>query len=172
MKDKNIFCDEEIEAIKNFFIVRCETISVAESVTSGLIQTSMSIAQDARKFYQGGISVYNLGQKCRHLSIDPIFAQNCDSVSKRVASDMARNVCKLFTSDWGIGITGYATKTPESDNKLFAYWALSYRGEIIIDRKIDGQKYAKETSLNTQLFYTKTLLQNFFEALKNGELDV
>jgi nicotinamide-nucleotide amidase len=45
------------------------TIAVAESVTSGNIQAVLSLAKDATAFFQGGITVYNIGQKCRHLLV-------------------------------------------------------------------------------------------------------
>ena len=78
--------------------------------------------------FQGGLTVYNLGQKCRHLGVNPIQALECNCVSDKVAVEMAISVCKLFTSDWGIAITGYSTPVPESDNKLFAYFAIAFQG--------------------------------------------
>ena len=104
--------DKIIEDIKNLLIRRGQTIAVAESLTSGHLQVALASAQNASKFFQGGITAYNLGQKARHLKIEPIHAENCNCVSEKVASQMALNVVDLFSTDWSIGITGYAAPVP------------------------------------------------------------
>lgn len=114
-----------------------ETLAVAESVTSGLLQAAFSLAEEATSFYQGGITAYNLGQKSRHLKIDPIYAEACNCVSERTAIEMANHVCELFSSTWGIGITGYAAPIPELGVKtLHAYFAFSYSGGKSYSKKI------------------------------------
>src|SRR5688500_8216804 len=120
-----------IQVIGNILIERQQSIAVAESVTSGHMQVALSTATDAVKFYQGGITAYNIGQKSRHLHVEPIHAIACNCVSEQVACEMALQVCNLFNSQWGISITGYASKVPESNNELFAFYAIAYAGKII-----------------------------------------
>ena len=153
----SLFNNTIIETIKDRLIARSETIAVAESVTSGLLQLALSEAENAANFYQGSITVYNLGQKSRHLFIEPVHALSCNSVSEKIAGDMALNVCRLFTSDWGVGITDYASPVPESGNKLFAYYAVSCRGAIVLANKIIP---AKDTPLKIQLLYVRYLLKD------------
>ena len=86
--------------LRNYFINHCQSIAVAESVTSGNLQAIFSQVKDAAKFFQGGITTYNIGQKYKHLNVDPIHAIACDCVSLQVAENMSLNVCKLFNSDW------------------------------------------------------------------------
>jgi nicotinamide-nucleotide amidase len=150
-----------IQTIGNILIERQQSIAVAESVTSGYLQVALSAALDAAKFYQGGITAYNLGQKSRHLQVEPIHATACNCVSEQVACEMALEVCRLFTSDWGLAITGYASKVPESNNELFAYYAICYAGKILRSGKIEILDGAAE---QIQSFYTKELLKNL-EAL-------
>ena len=64
---------EEIEAIRRIFIEEQKTIAVAESVTAGLLQGAFSQATDARLFFQGGITAFNVGQKCRWLYVQSII---------------------------------------------------------------------------------------------------
>jgi len=117
---ENLFDKTLVNNIKDIFIKHRETISVAESVTAGLLQCALASADNAIQYLQGGLTAYNLGQKSRHLQIDPIYAQSCNCVSDVIARKLAINVCDLFCSDWGIGITGYASAVPESDYKIFA----------------------------------------------------
>lgn len=78
-----------IQSIGNILIERQQSIAVAESVTSGHMQAALSTAPDAAKFYQGGITAYNLGQKSRHLHVEPIHATASNCVSDQVAHEMA-----------------------------------------------------------------------------------
>ena len=157
--------DPVIQSIGNILIERQQTIAVAESVTSGNIQLALAVAVDASKFYQGGITAYNLGQKSRLLDVDPINAMACNCVAEQVAHEMALNVCKLFISNWGLAITGYASKVPESNNELFAYYAIAYGGAIKQSGKIeppDGEPG------EVQKFYTTQLLKEYEAVLKHA----
>src|SRR5437764_13461306 len=130
-KDIVLINDLEVNRIKDNLIRRSETLAVAESVTSGILQTAFATAMDASKFFQGGITAYNLGQKSRHLHINAIHAETCNCVSDRVAIEMAVGVCSLFSSDWGIAVTGYATIDPEVKmEQPFAHFAIAHKGKI------------------------------------------
>ena len=74
---------------------------------------------------------------------------------------MCVQVCSLFSSDYGIGITGYAARVPEKNiNELFACFAISFRGEVILSEKIFTDK---EEGLPAQLFYINTVLRKLKE---------
>src|SRR5689334_221261 len=92
---------ENSRRIGKLLCARKETIAVAESVTSGQLQTFLSLPDRAMDFFQGGLTAYNLGQKTKHLDVDPIHAFACNCVSERVASEMANNIRLMFNSDWG-----------------------------------------------------------------------
>jgi nicotinamide-nucleotide amidase len=147
-----------IEKIKDRLLARHETIAVAESVTSGHVQAALSLADNASDFYQGGITAYNLGQKCRHLHIEPIQALSCNCVSQKIATEMAKQVAGLFVSDWSIAITGYAAPVPElSIKKLFAYYAICHRNKLTEGRIIHIAAPLKP--LDAQLYYTEKILK-------------
>lgn len=142
------------------------SVAVAESVTSGLLQCAFSNIPDASLFFQGGMTVYNVGQKCRHLLVEPLHAIACNSVSERVAQDLAHNVCKLFTSNYGIGIVGYAATVPKKNiHSLFAFYAIAFEGKIVKAEKITTKE---EEGFPAQTFYTETVLQNFLLILETS----
>jgi PncC family amidohydrolase len=155
---------EEINHIRRFLIKNGQTLAIAESVTSGHLQAAFSLADDARSFFQGGITTYNLGQKCRHLNVDPIEAIKCDCVSDAVAQQMSIQVAKLFISHYGIGITGYAAKVPEKNiHSLFAHFAISHQGKILFSDKIAAPD---DDALQVQLYYTRQIISAFRTQLK------
>ncbi|MBV9987740.1 MAG: CinA family protein [Chitinophagaceae bacterium] len=159
-----IFPKQTLDQIRDILVERKQTVAVAESVTSGLLQAAFSNATDAALFFQGGITAYNLGQKCRHLCVEPIHALDCDCVSEKVSVQMATEVCRLFTSHYGIGITGYATPIPEKKvTELFAHLCIVHNGTIMLAKKIDP---ADKTALDAQLHFTGTVMDEFLKTLQ------
>jgi nicotinamide-nucleotide amidase len=159
----DMFDTAVINGIKDLMIEREESISVAESVTSGLLQTALGSAENASQFFQGGITVYNLAQKFRHLHVEPIHAENVNCVSDKVSVQMSVNCGQLFSSQWAIAITGYASPVPEGDNKLFAYFAVSFNGKVLEHRRIQSNM---EPGMETQIWYTNEVLKRLLELVK------
>ena len=162
VKDR-MFNRESVEKVRKPLLERGQTIAEAESVTAGLLQAALASAEEASKIFQGGITVYNIGQKSRHLDIDPIHAADCNCVSSKMATDMATSVAKLFTAHWGIGITGYATPVPESGDAIFAHISITLNGEEKLARRIDG---GDRIALDAQLHFVEEVLRGLEEALR------
>jgi nicotinamide-nucleotide amidase len=104
------------------------TLAVAESLTCGRLQARIGSIPGASDFFLGGITAYALEEKVRHLGVDRGEAEAVNSVSARVAEQMARGACVLFGSDLGVGTTGYAE--PSAERRIpepFAWWALARR---------------------------------------------
>ncbi len=144
--DQENIRSEQLGNIANLLRLKKESIAVAESVTAGLLQYSFSTAKDASQFFQGGITAFNLGQKTKHLNVEPIQAEGCNCVSEEVAQQMALGVALLFKSRWGIGVTGYATAVPESENKVYCFYAISKGNKIMRTEKISTETYEGESA--------------------------
>ena len=158
------FPDALIENIRQVLIANNESIAVAESVSSGLLQTALSTATEALKFFEGGITAYSIEQKCVHLNVNKAHATATNAVSDRVASEMALGVSKLFRTNWGIGVTGYATPVPESEFKLFAFIAISHNNHVVFSKKLETGNHEP---LSIQLFYVDEVLAAFSKILSD-----
>ncbi len=149
--------EDTIDRIAKRLIRTKQTIAVAESVTAGNIQAALSSAENAALFFQGGMTVYNIGQKCKQLDIDPILAESCNAVSQKIADQLSVNISRQFLSTYGMGITGYAAPFPEKGiSEMFAYLSISKNAEVIASKKILA---ANDVALNVQLFYTEEILK-------------
>ena len=158
-----LYDEKVLNNIKQILCSQKLTLSVAESVTSGYLQAAFSSAKDASTFFQGGITAYNAGQKTRHLNIEPIAALKNDCVTQQVACEMAVQVNKMFLSDYGISVTGYAAEMPEKGiNDLFAFFCISFKGKILLAKKIKTNK----SSVDAQLDYTNQVIVEFEKLLK------
>ena len=91
--------------------IKCITISVAESCTSGLIASSLSQIPGSSNSFLGGIICYSDLSKINLLGISPKLINEKSSVSEDVCFEMAQNVRNKFNSDYSIATTGYAGPT-------------------------------------------------------------
>lgn len=154
-----------IGSIREKLIHVDEKVSVAESVTAGLLQAALASAETALKFFEGGITVYNINQKVRHLGVNKQKAEECNCASQQTAEEMAAGVCRLFKTEWGISVTGYNTAVPESDFKLFSYFSIVRGNEIQVSERID---LTNEKPEEAQLKYVDIILRRFREVLSGS----
>ena len=158
-----IYRADIISSIKDILVQKQETVAVAESVTGGHLQAALSGAVEAAKCFHGGITTYNLGQKTRHLNVDPILCEQNNCVAERIAQQMAIGVCTKFISHYGIAITGYASIVPECEKEgLFAWVAIAHNGVIVLSQKISS---AEKEPYQVQVDYTNTVLELFNKVL-------
>ncbi len=160
MKFQHSLLNEISRSLKNTH----ESISVAESVTSGYLQFSFSQMKDASEFYKGGLTAYTLEEKVNLLNVDKTEAEKVDCVSQNIADQMAFNVAKLFNSDWGIAVTGYATPVAESQFKIFAYFTIVFKNKVIVAEKIELDD--KTDALTAQIYYAEFILESLNKNLK------
>jgi len=104
------------------------TLAVAESVTAGRVQALVASVSGASEFFLGGVTAYTLGQKVRHLGVDPAHAAAVNCVSARVAAEMARGARALFDAEVALATTGYAEPAPAAGvTAPMAHWAIAGR---------------------------------------------
>jgi len=151
-----IYPTELLDAIRTALVDSHRTIAVAESVTAGLLQNAFSQATDARLFFQGGMTVYNVAQKCRQLDIEPILAEQNNGVSERVAIQLATHITKAFCSQLGIALVGYAAPVPEKQvMDPFAWYAIYADGQLLEACQVPG---VDGGPLDNQIHYVQTVI--------------
>ncbi|QQV04053.1 MULTISPECIES: CinA family protein [Chryseobacterium] len=153
------FQQKLLNYISESLITSNETISIAESVTSGLFQLAFSQMPNASLFYKGGITTYTVDEKVKLLNVNEEEANLCDCVSDTIADQMALGVAQLFDTDWSIAVTGYANPIRNSAFKIFSHYSIAYKGEIILSRKLE--LHPKTQPLEAQQYFTEFILGCF-----------
>ena len=92
-----------------------KTISVAESITGGMIASSIVDVSGASSVLYEGVVTYSVQAKCRRLGLNPHFVDQYGVVSQQVAQEMALGLLKNG-SDVAVATTGYAG--PSADNGM------------------------------------------------------
>ena len=84
------------------------TISVAESLTGGLVAASLTRIPGSSAVFKGGIIAYRDETKEQVLKVDPALIIKFTSISDPVAQSMATNIREIMNTDIGIATTGVA----------------------------------------------------------------
>ena len=105
------------------------TLAVAESLTCGRLQARIGAISGASGFFLGGMTAYTIDVKASQLGVYRAEAAAVNSVSSRVAEQMAIGACRLFGADLGVATTGYAEPSAEWGVVApYAWWGLARRG--------------------------------------------
>ena len=92
-----------------------KSISVAESCTSGIIASKLTLFEGSSSFFKGGVVVYSDTSKHKVLGVSKNLIKEKSSVSKQVAKSMAEKVSEKFNSDFAISSTGFASETKNKE---------------------------------------------------------
>ena len=84
------------------------TVSVAESLTGGLVAASLTQIPGASAVFKGGIIAYRDETKEQVLKVDAALITKFTSISEPVAQSMATNIREIMNTDIGIATTGVA----------------------------------------------------------------
>ena len=129
------------EKIQSQFLLKNQTLSLAESCTGGEISARLAKIPGASKYFVGSIISYQTQSKSDLLSIPQNIIERNSVVSKQVAEMMAQNVRKKFNSSIGVATTGNAGPSKgDSDAEIGTVWiAISSDKRIISERFTFGK---------------------------------
>ncbi|MBN1493248.1 MAG: competence/damage-inducible protein A [Candidatus Omnitrophica bacterium] len=96
------------EVVLNAFRQKSKTLGVAESCTGGLIAKTITDIAGASRVFKGGVVTYSNDSKSGILNIPEGAIKKYGAVSGYVARSLARGACRVFSADYGLGITGIA----------------------------------------------------------------
>ncbi|MBG9981983.1 competence/damage-inducible protein A [Aerococcaceae bacterium DSM 111020] len=87
---------------------RNESLSLAESLTGGLVMHSLSSVSGASKVLYGGFNTYQTLSKQQLLNISSEILEKYTVVSEEVATAMAEHTRNLTDTDYALALTGVA----------------------------------------------------------------
>lgn len=89
-----------------------QTISVAESVTGGLICARLTSIAGSSDYFAGGIVSYSTVVKVNQVGVPPGIISQYGSVSRQTACSLAEEIRKRFKTDISLSATGAAGPSP------------------------------------------------------------
>ncbi len=142
-----------------------KTVSTAESCTSGLLAAKLTDIPGSSKYFIGGVNSYSNEIKVKFLNVKKKMIENYGAVSEQVAFEMAKNVRKIFKTDFGLSITGIAGPYGGSKEKPvgLVYFGVSTPQKTVIEKRIflnKERKFIRNASVNTSLFILLKMLKS------------
>jgi PncC family amidohydrolase len=89
-----------------------QTVSVAESLTGGLVSSHLTSAPGSSDYFIGGMVAYSPRIKVTQVGVPAALISQYGVVSKEVALSMAEEIKKRFRTDIGLATTGVAGPAP------------------------------------------------------------
>jgi nicotinamide-nucleotide amidase len=105
------------EVVAKLFFAKEITLATAESCTGGLLAHTLTNVPGSSRFFLQGLVTYSNRAKTDVLGVNPKRIRDFGAVSEEVARSMSENIRRLAASTLGVGITGIAGPTGETDDK-------------------------------------------------------
>jgi nicotinamide-nucleotide amidase len=121
---------------------RGETLACAESLTGGLVCAAVTDVPGASAVLRGGVVSYATEVKSSVLGLDPALLARVGAVDADVARQMARSVCRVVGSDWGVATTGVAGPDPQDGAAVGTVFVAvaGPRGSKVHEHHFDGDR--------------------------------
>lgn len=149
---------------------RSQTVSVAESLTGGLVAAALVAIPGSSAVFSGGIIAYSAQIKQRLVDVPSEVIGAHGVVSGEVARALAEGVRQRCGTDWGVGTTGVAGPEPHGGRSPGVVWlAVSGPDDEIARRyRFSGDRdHVRAASVERVLY----LLDGLLHASANTESD-
>ena len=152
--------------IGNLLAQQHKTLVTAESVTGGMIASSLVAIPGASKYFKGSFVTYSAEAKQKMLGVSKETIANHSVVSKEVACEMAISAREKMNTDYAIAVTGNAGPTTDDTDKSVGdvFIALAAKSGISVQNFNFGQP--REKVINRTVTKALEILQK--ELLKNS----
>jgi len=118
MKDATITGVEAAERVVAGLVACGQTLAVAESLTGGLLASTIVEVPGASAAFRGGLVVYATDLKTTLAGVDATLLAERGPVDADVAIALAQGVRARCGSDWGLATTGVAGPTEQDGIKV------------------------------------------------------
>ena len=127
-----------LESLHDLCVSKGISVAVAESCTSGLIASKLTLKSGSSSFFKGGIIAYQNAIKIKILGVDEQAILQYTEVSAEVVKQMAEGVRKSFWADYSIATSGYAGPSGGTNNNPIGtvFIAISSASEVDVERFI------------------------------------
>jgi len=107
------------QVVGDLLRARHASLSVAESVTGGLLGGRITAVPSSSDYFRGGFVVYSNEMKIKLLGVSAELLAEHTAVSERVAKAMADGAKERTSSDYAVSMTGYAGPDGEQVGLVF-----------------------------------------------------
>ena len=140
-----------------------KTLSIAESLTGGLLSSRFTSLSGASNYFKGSVVAYSSSVKKNILGVNSVTIDKYSVVSSNVANEMALEAKNILDSDYAISTTGNAGPTKGDSNEPIGKIFISIATPI--DVKSFEFNFGKNREKNIHKTVNKSLELLFSELL-------
>lgn len=142
------------------------TISCAESCTGGLLTSKLTDVAGSSDYVKGAVVSYTNEIKNKILQVEEKTLQKFSAVSEETALEMSANVRKIFCTDIGVSVTGYAGPGGEEVGTVFISVASEKISAVKKFHFTGARIEIKNQAAESALKFLENFLKNNFSAGK------
>ncbi len=147
---------------------RNQTLGVMESLTGGLLSSTITDVKSSSKHFIGGIVPYSTDLKAQ-MGVPKEILEQYGAVSEQTAQAMAYAVRERLGTDFGIGITGVAGPDMQ-EGKPVGTVHIAVEGPIgVVTVKGSGRSSSREDNKRLAVLSALNLLRRFLEGTIKAE---
>jgi nicotinamide-nucleotide amidase len=143
---------------------RHQTLSVMESLTGGLLASTITDFQSSSKHFIGGIVAYSSELKAQ-MGVPHEILDRYGAVSEETARAMAHAVRDHFKTDFGIGITGVAGPDKQEDKPVGTVHIAIEGSQGVITGMGPGWRGGRSENKRYAVLSALDLLRRYLEGL-------
>jgi nicotinamide-nucleotide amidase len=141
---------------------RNQTLGVMESMSGGLLSSTITDVKSSSKHFIGGIVSYSTDLK-EQMGVPKEIVEQYGVVSEQTARAMAHAVREQLGTDFGIGITGVAGPDKQEDKPVGTVH-IAVEGPIgVVATKGSGRSSSREDNKRLAVLSALNLLRRFLE---------
>ena len=146
------------QVVGDLLRARHASLSVAESVTGGLLGGRITSVPSSSDYFRGGFVVYSNDMKTKLLGVPAEMLAEHTAVSEAVAKAMAEGAKARTSSDYAVSMTGYAG--PDGEKVGLVFIGLATPGETEVRRIMfpADRERVRAFSTNTALDFLRRKL--------------
>jgi nicotinamide-nucleotide amidase len=148
---------------------RNQSLAVMESLTGGLLASTITDVPTSSKHFIGGLVSYSAAMKAQ-MGVPREILEQYGVISEQTALAMARAVRKQLGADFGLGITGIAGPDTQEGKPVGTVY-IAVEGPIgLVTGKGPGWRASREDNKRYSVLAALNLLRRFLEGtIKGGE---
>lgn len=144
-------------------------LAVMESMTGGLLASTITDQPDSSKHFTGGVVAYSPDVKVQ-LGVPRETIERYGVVSEETARAMARAIREYFHADYGLGITGVAGPDMQEGKPVGTVYIAIDGPEGVVTGMGPGWRASREDNKRLATLAALNLLRLHLEGVKLGQL--
>lgn len=141
---------------------RNQTLGVMESLTGGLLSSTITDVKSSSSHFIGGFVAYSTDLKA-HLGVSQEILEHHGAVSEETACAMARAVRERLNTDFGIGITGVAGPDEQEEKPVGTIHIAVEGPDGIVTGKGPGWRASRSDNKYYSVLAALNLLRRYLE---------